>query len=554
MHKKTSIAFVTDTFNLTRHYKGLKLDSIKMATPILPSQVNNKIIAHFQLANPLDSAIDIVFYPGFYFKEIDLYKEIDGKLIPIKPKFPVARHEMGYRLLTLNNRDSISIWASLKPARSSKNILSPQLLLPSFVYYFDRTFNSARVGQDFTLIFFIGVLFMLTVTGFFTYLFKQKKSAILYASYTASLLILFSLWGTQWQVHSTFSFFAQEYLIFDIQNIGFLAYSLFIMEFLKTKSSYPGLHKILLLNIVMNCLAISIHTVAQLAKLDYTIIFYLEFITLYTQSFFLLLFLVYAFRKRRSTPIKYLFWGNLSLLFLGIVSISMSIIDFSLYTNRSFWANGLLYYQVGLFIELILFQYALYKRNLELNKQSILAYETLKTNAILMDYEKEVAILNAQKHERMKIAEGLQEKLSAGLVDIQFTSEMAKKRNEQSLKEDVNKISQTAEKVLANMNDLIWILNSTNDTSKKLTSYFKNYAEDYFKLTKINCHTTITNESDDEIIDGEKRRTLFIQFRECLQTLIKDEEIDAVSIAINSSEMLTIEIKANTKYNWTLTL
>jgi signal transduction histidine kinase len=554
MYRKTSMAYVSESFNITRDFKKLKMDSIQRATSIQPDKVNKKIVAHFQLSNSIDSTFDIVFYPGFYFKEFDLYKEIDGKLIAIKPRYPIAGHPTGYRLIKVEKNDSISVWAFLKPARTSKNIFSPQLIVPSFVRFFDETFNSAREGQDFTTIFFIGVLAMLTFFGIFGYIFRQKKSGILYASYTGSLLFLFLLWGTQWQVASTFSYFSQEYLAFYVQTTGFLLYSLFIIEFLKTKTNHPGLHKILFTNAFINILVIVTHAFTQVASIDFVITYYIEFSSLYIQELFLLLFIVYAFKKRTTTPIKYLFWGNLSLFILGIVSINISIFDFSLYSNTSFWANGLLYYEAGLFIELVLFQYALYKRNMELNKQSILAYETLKTNAILMEYEKEIAILNAQKTERKKIAEGLQEKLSEGLVDIQFTSEMAKKRSEQTVKEDINKISQTAERVIANMNDLIWILNSTNDTTKKLTLYLKNYATDYFKLTKINCTITVTDQTDDEIIDGEKRRNLFTKYRDCLEILLKDESVETVSISICTTDSLTIKIISNQQHNWILTL
>ena len=62
----------------------------------------------------------------------------------------------------------------------------------------------------------------------------------------------------------------------------------------------------------------------------------------------------------------------------------------------------------------------------------------------------------------------------------------------------------------------------------------------------------VTDQNDDEIIDGEKRRVLFAKYRDYLEILLKDESVETVSISISTMDLLTIKIISNQQHNWTL--
>ena len=381
------------------------------------------------------------------------------------------------------------------------------------------------------------MMLMLVFVTLFRNLHRLRSIAIIYSGYAFAIFLLFMLWVTQQSQSTTFSIYTQEFLSFYTQLASFVLYSIFMLKFLKTKEEHKKLHIIFIGSLMVSIVAFLLHLSFILFEYPYPAIYYLEKTTVYTQAVLLILFLVYAITKKEEIIFKYIIWGNLSLLVFGLLSIGISQAGDIFFSNTSFWANSLLYYKVGVILEMFFFQLALFYKNQSLIKAEIKEKQDLQNNLTLQQYEKEIAVYNAAKSERQQIADGLHDKIGKGLSDIRFTSEIGADSND-----ELKRISKMSDDVLRSMNDLIWTLNTSNDEVRNLVDYFKKYAQNYFGLTHINCIISVPPKIEHQQIDQEKRRVIFTQYKDCLKKILKESKSSEILIDIVCEPRLEIQI------------
>lgn len=537
MRNKITFTFIEKDWDLKSIFKNLALDSIKKAVYLTPNNVNKKLVAHFTFYNPTDESIELAFYPGSYFKDIQLYRQINDSIITIESKIPTIKNKKGFRLITNLPNDTMDMWAVITPARSYQSFFSPELIAPHFLTNFELLNKPRRTGQVSSDYFFSGMMLMLVFVTLFRNLHRLRSIAIIYSGYAFAIFLLFMLWVTQQSQSTTFSIYTQEFLSFYTQLASFVLYSIFMLKFLKTKEEHKKLHIIFIGSLMVSIVAILLHLSFILFEYPYPAIYYLEKTTVYTQAVLLILFLVYAITKKEEIIFKYIIWGNLSLLVFGLLSIGISQAGDIFFSNTSFWANSLLYYKVGVILEMFFFQLALFYKNQSLIKAEIKEKQDLQNNLTLQQYEKEIAVYNAAKSERQQIADGLHDKIGKGLSDIRFTSEIGADSND-----ELKRISKMSDDVLRSMNDLIWTLNTSNDEVRNLVDYFKKYAQNYFGLTHINCIISVPPKIEHQQIDQEKRRVIFTQYKDCLKKILKESKSSEILIDIVCEPRLEIQI------------
>ena len=95
------------------------------------------MLVKFNICNESDSAATVFFFPGFYYKEIELYKVVPGGIKKIPDLLPQLDDSIGYRGVTLQPKDSTTIIAALTFVKTYNNIIRPRLIdagfLPSFI-------------------------------------------------------------------------------------------------------------------------------------------------------------------------------------------------------------------------------------------------------------------------------------------------------------------------------------------------------------------------------------------------------------------------------------
>jgi signal transduction histidine kinase len=207
--------------------------------------------------------------------------------------------------------------------------------------------------------------------------------------------------------------------------------------------------------------------------------------------------------------------------------------------------SSLFYYEIGLLLELIFFLVALnYKTRKGLVEQTK-ERENLKAENKLKEYEKELAVLKAQKDERERISADMHDELGSGMTAIRLLSEIARNKMKENTPVELEKISQSADEVLNKMNAIIWSMDSGNDSLGNLISYIRIYALEYFENTSITCKVNMPEEILSLELSGDKRRNIFLAVKETLTNALKHSKATNVIVEINVNHSLVIKISDN---------
>jgi signal transduction histidine kinase len=253
-------------------------------------------------------------------------------------------------------------------------------------------------------------------------------------------------------------------------------------------------------------------------------------------------FLVYSARHWQDKMMRYLFWGNLCLFVFSLLS-QLTIMNRAIVSQLpGILRSSLLYYELGLFLELVFFLIALnYKNRRQLIAQAR-ERERLKADNQVKEYEKELAVFKAQQQERERISADMHDELGSGMTAIRLMSEIARNKMKNETPLEIEKISQSADEVLNKMNAIIWSMNSGNDTMDNLVSYIRSYALEYFENTPVRCKVNTPENIMSTELTGDKRRNIFLCIKETLNNTLKHARASVVSIDFCIDKDLFIKI------------
>ena len=159
-------------------------------------------------------------------------------------------------------------------------------------------------------------------------------------------------------------------------------------------------------------------------------------------------FLVYSLRHWKNGLFRYLFWGNLFFLLFSGFSLLLTMRS-NRFGLTGFWGYSLLYYELGLFFELVFFLTALHFKYTEELVVEVREKEMLRAKNLLQEYEKEMAVYRAQQEERERISADMHDELGSGMTAIRLMSEIARdKMKGSAVLPELEKISASANDVL----------------------------------------------------------------------------------------------------------
>ncbi|AUD01646.1 ATP-binding protein [Spirosoma pollinicola] len=180
----------------------------------------------------------------------------------------------------------------------------------------------------------------------------------------------------------------------------------------------------------------------------------------------------------------------------------------------------------------------LYARQRQLTAHNaLLAAESAHALAIVQSQ------LQGQQSERLRIAKEMHDDLGASLTAIGLLSEVVKTRMGTSTTSEVEKISTISADMITTMNEIIWSLNTKNDSLNGLIAYIRAYASEFIDNTDLHLLTQV-NESPQEItIRGIDRRNVFLTVKEALHNVVKHAHATHVSLTIRpENARLFIEV------------
>ncbi|SDM20643.1 sensor histidine kinase [Chryseobacterium taihuense] len=185
---------------------------------------------------------------------------------------------------------------------------------------------------------------------------------------------------------------------------------------------------------------------------------------------------------------------------------------------------------VMLFVAFIIFVVLTYnkKQLLYLKEQQL--KESEHQNQLL---QKELEKQRSIEAERERISHDMHDDLGAGISALKLQAEFLKQKSEdKNLIADIDELLKTSEEMNLSMREMLWSLNSGNDTLGSFTDYAKMYAQNFLKKSGINLiieeSTEIVSEN---IISTEQRRNLFLCLKEALNNAYKHSQSDQIKLS-----------------------
>ncbi len=124
--------------------------------------------------------------------------------------------------------------------------------------------------------------------------------------------------------------------------------------------------------------------------------------------------------------------------------------------------------------------------------------------------------------ERGRIARDLHDQLGANLTQVALLGELAEadKTLPDEVEQHARQICATARDTTRSLDEIVWALNSSNDTLESLANYACKYAQDYFALAGVSFRAELPAVPATPILP-EVRHNVFLAFKEAVNNVVK---------------------------------
>ncbi|MGG9960408.1 ligand-binding sensor domain-containing protein [Ferruginibacter sp. SUN106] len=195
--------------------------------------------------------------------------------------------------------------------------------------------------------------------------------------------------------------------------------------------------------------------------------------------------------------------------------------------NNSWWFILLVCVAIGFVIWII--SRAYYLRRIEKQQATI---------------EKQQAISN----ERSRIAADMHDDMGAGLSRIRYLSATMKKEiQDDGLKNDFDKLITGSDELVDKMNDIIWLLNSGDETLENVLYYIRSQCSEMLDHANISFEYSLPGIFPGKMISSEEKRNLYLVVKEAVHNVIKHSLATKVNLYVQIDKQLKIIVADNGK-------
>ena len=155
--------------------------------------------------------------------------------------------------------------------------------------------------------------------------------------------------------------------------------------------------------------------------------------------------------------------------------------------------------------------------------------------------EKAKAILETEISERNRIARDMHDELGSGLSKISIAQQFAKENtgDKKILNENLSSIGKATTELVASMGDLIWSLNTDDNTLDALLARIRSHASDYLDEAGVNYEINIQHDLPNHNLYKECRHHLYLTFKEALNNAVKYSGATLITITVTLKEDVT---------------
>lgn len=151
--------------------------------------------------------------------------------------------------------------------------------------------------------------------------------------------------------------------------------------------------------------------------------------------------------------------------------------------------------------------------------------------------QKELEQQRSIEKERERISHDMHDDLGAGISALKLQAEFLKqKATDDDLQCDIDELLKTSEEMNISMREMLWSLNSGNDTLGSFVDYAILYTGNFLKKTKVKLHSECEDIISETPISTELRRNLFLCLKEAVNNVYKHSEANAVKLSFSQNK------------------
>ena len=529
-----------------------KKDSFRRYHPVVPMYLMERnFVMRFKLVNRSAIKEEIYFTPGYYFRNLVIFKadsaDISGTIRLVPDSVIRSITYPGAKLLKLEPGEKAVYFASFNFIRTNANNFSPYLIERDYLPSWKKNVKHRDTVVDIITYIISGILLLMIFYSLAVYLQNRSREFLFYSVYALCSTALFFLKSFSVSESKEWNFVYEEYMDFMILSVGVYFYLNFVRHFINTREDHRSLDKFLK---IVEWVLIGLLTI-----FSFIYFFTDEFATLFilenyiTKNFMFIIGVIFVWYsiKKKDKLLNYLAAGNFSLLFFSVLSL-LTLLGVKLNpgNNASIFNKGLFYYEIGVVLELMFFLSGLAYKNRRDLTERVQERERFKLENERKEFEKQIAIVTTRQEERDRISADMHDELGSGMTAIRLMSEIVKTKMKDQAFPELEKISNSSNDLLGKMNSIIWTMKSSNDSLESLVAYLRAHALEYFDSTPISCRVQVPDTIPIIEMSGEKRRNIFLSVKESLNNIMKHAQASEVTInIIVHSKKLVIQVADN---------
>jgi signal transduction histidine kinase len=154
------------------------------------------------------------------------------------------------------------------------------------------------------------------------------------------------------------------------------------------------------------------------------------------------------------------------------------------------------------------------------------------------------------KRERARIARDIHDDFGGGLTQLVLLGEMMQKDAvaDAETRNRFARVAETGRRLLAGIDEVVWMVNSQRDSLRDFEAYVCRYAENFLRASSVRYRLDCDVEIPEAAFDLGTRRSLFLAIKEALNNAIKHAGATEVSLAINvDADKVKVVVKDNGK-------
>jgi two-component system, NarL family, sensor histidine kinase DesK len=151
--------------------------------------------------------------------------------------------------------------------------------------------------------------------------------------------------------------------------------------------------------------------------------------------------------------------------------------------------------------------------------------------------QKELEKQKSIEQERERISHDMHDDLGAGISALKLQAEFLKQKAENdNLKNDIDELLKTSEEMNLSMREMLWSLNSGNDTLESFIDYAIMYTENFLKKTKIRLFTEKIDIISETRVSTDLRRNMFLCLKEAVNNAYKHSQATDLRLSFLQNE------------------